>query len=243
MHLSKAQIRLALKIKRGIVIQRNSDHQRLSIYARAWTRTLGIILFGLACSTALIFGGTQVKKPSPIEQLKSPLAADRLEAVEMIQANNIPVPQEKIRAALSVEKDPLVRHRLNQILAENSVSGVEKDIIESLKKDPSPIVRQGAAQTLGNYVQTPAVVRALSNALREDSEKSVRYACALSLGLSDSFLSITALEKASRDPDPDLRRQVAFSLKRHTSYKAKQLLKKLKKDSDSSVRLMAGAEK
>ncbi|MCG3205659.1 MAG: hypothetical protein KCHDKBKB_02381 [Elusimicrobia bacterium] len=139
------------------------------------------------------------------------------------------------------------RWRKIQKLQRLPASEVETILIAALQSDPSSVVRQGAAQSLGNYSQNSVVVRALAKALHEDPEKSVRCACALSLGLSPTFKAIRALENAVDDPDPDLRRQIAFSLKRHrvgaNKLKAEALLKKLGKDSDLSVRLMAGAEK
>jgi len=132
-------------------------------------------------------------------------------------------------------------------LVKNHASDLEKTLIQTLQTDPDAVVRQGAAQSLGNYSQNPLVVRALADALRDDKEKSVRYACALGLGLSPTFKAIRALESASTDPDADLRRQIAFSLQRHrvgaNKKKAESLLKQLQKDSDESVRLMAGAKK
>ena len=58
-----------------------------------------------------------------------------------------------------------------------------------------------------------------------------------------SFHAVNALEKAMGDPDADLRRQIAFSLKRANTPRAIVLLKKLQSDTDASVRIMAGAAK
>lgn len=138
----------------------------------------------------------------------------------------------------------LDRLHKNQDSTRKHLGDVEKNLIAALQSDPDAMVRQGAAQSLGNYVQNPLVVRALAGALDSEKEKSVRYACALSLGLSPTFKAITALEKASTDPDADLRRQIAYSLQRHkvgaNKVKATALLKKLSKDADSSVRIAAG---
>lgn len=137
----------------------------------------------------------------------------------------------------------LERWKSNRELALKNASEIEKTLLGSLQNDLSPVVRQGAAQQLGNYSQNPLVVRGLADALENDTDKAVRYASALSLGLSPTFKALRALEKASVDPDPALRRQIAFSLKRHrigaNRIKAQQLLKKLLADSDVSVREMA----
>jgi HEAT repeat protein len=119
--------------------------------------------------------------------------------------------------------------------------GVE--LVASLQNDKDPMVRQGAAQMLGNYVYNLDAVKSLVRALEKDSDAGVRYACALSLALSKTSEAFQALEKAAKDTDPNLRRQVAFSLHRHPAKKAQKILKQMQKDSDESVRMMAGAEK
>lgn len=145
------------------------------------------------------------------------------------------------------ESASLKRLRQNQDLAKQKPSEAEVSLMTTLQFDTDPMIRQGAAQMLGNFSQNPAVVRVLANALRDDKEKAVRYACALSLGLSPTFKAISALEKAAEDPDADLRRQVAFSLQRHRTgrnkVKAEQILKQLQRDNDASVREMAGAKR
>lgn len=137
----------------------------------------------------------------------------------------------------------LDRWNANRDLAKREVSGVEATLIASLN-DPEPMVRQGAAQELGKYAQNPAVVHALSDTLLNEKAPAVRYACALSLGLSPTFRAIRALEKVAADPDANLRRQVAYSLQLHrkgqNKRKAEELLKKLRRDSDASVRTAAG---
>lgn len=149
-----------------------------------------------------------------------------------------------INAGAKRTNEALDRWQKNREMSAINAPDAERNLMDSLMSDSSPIVRQGAAQQLGNYSQNPLVVRALAYALRNDLEKSVRYACALSLGLSRTFKAITALERALNDSDPDLRRQIAFSLKRHRigagKVRANLLLKKLQKDSDPSVREMAG---
>lgn len=223
------------------------------IYARARKMTHASIDLFLAYSTGLIaflllvcFQSPPVllaaeKTKSPAASLNSPKLSDRLDAVEKMKSKQSNVSPEQIRLSRTTEESGLVRHRLNQALVGKLLSGVELDLIDSLKNDPDPVVRQGAAQSLGNYVQNSLVIRALSDQLKTETEKSVRYACVLSIGLSSSFLSMKALEKASVDSDPNMRRQVAFILKRHTGFKPEQLLKKLQRDVDLSVRQMAGA--
>lgn len=142
--------------------------------------------------------------------------------------------------------DALFRWKKNRELAVKKTLDTENTLIAALQNDSSAIVRQGAAQQLGNYGQNRFAVRALADGLLNDADKSVRYACALSLGISPTFKAITALERAMNDPDPDLRRQIAFSLNRHAkgpnAVRAGILLKKMRRDADSSVREMAGGK-
>lgn len=180
---------------------------------RLWATVFGFVFVGGVCSTGLIHAENSKKNST----LTVPAKPKTNEALERRKANR-------------------------ELLLKNTSEG-EKALIEALRNDPSGVVRQSAAQQLGNHSQNPLVVRALAEALRDDREQSVRYASALSLGLSPTFKAITALEKAASDPDPDLRRQVAFSLKRHrvgqNKRKATDLLKKLQRDTDPSVRAMA----
>ncbi len=142
---------------------------------------------------------------------------------------------------------PEEQWRNNREAARKHTRDVDVQLIRDLESNSAEMVRQGAAQQLGNYVQNPAVVRALATALETDSAKSVRCACALSLAIAPTFRSITAYERVLSDPDPDLRRQVAFGLQRHLAgpnkFKAAALLKKLENDQDESVRRMAGVAK
>lgn len=146
------------------------------------------------------------------------------------------------------KENPTLKHiRNNQEFAHKNPTEAEFKLIETLETNSDPIVRQSAAQLLGNHCQNLTVVSVLANALQKDSDKAVRCACALSLGLSPTFRAITALERSSDDRDPDLRRQIAFSLKRHrvgaNKIRAESLLKKMQKDDDVSVRMMAGAKR
>lgn len=145
----------------------------------------------------------------------------------------------EMRAEKNSEKNGLKRHHLIRELAKTKISGIELDLIGALENDPEAVVRQGAAQGLGNYVQNPAVLKALADHLKKENEPAVRYACVLSIGLSNSFKAMNVLENFSDDADPNMRRQVAVMLKRQNNIRSKILLRKLKKDQDPSVRQMA----
>jgi HEAT repeat protein len=177
------------------------------------------------------------------EALQSSDSSERLMATSSIGKAGAELSSEKISLLQKEENDPLVRHRLNQAMAENSLTNQGVELVASLQNDKDPMVRQGAAQMLGNYVYNLDAVKSLVRALEKDSDAGVRYACALSLALSKTSEAFQALEKAAKDTDPNLRRQVAFSLHRHPAKKAQKILKQMQKDSDESVRMMAGAEK
>lgn len=219
---------------------RNNNVARVCVCAKI------IIFFFLACSTGLTL---QAKMPAQKishktadQGLISSDRRDRLEAIETIRGRSEMVAPEKIRAARDAERDPLLRHHLNQAMAESGVNGVDADLIQSLKNDSNAMVRQGAAQSLGNYVQNPNVIQALSDGLEKDGDLAVRCACALSLGNARGIKAQAALEKSMGDADADLRRQIAYSLKRQKSARSIALLKKMQNDADESVRLMAGAK-
>ncbi|OVE75253.1 hypothetical protein BVX98_07875 [bacterium F11] len=174
--------------------------------------------------------------------LKSAKTLDRLDSAVRARKNGNKVSVQKLKDARSIEKDPLVRHRLNQALFIRDSKEALDLLAESLANDPNHTVRQGAAQSLSGYPNNPKAVKALAEALEKDSAARVRYACANSLALSEISPALDALTKAAKHSDPRLRRQVAFSLKRHTSKKAKRVLKKLKKDKDPFVRAEARKE-
>lgn len=147
----------------------------------------------------------------------------------------------EIETRRQTEKSGVERYRLNRLLAQSGLSEGGMALLGSLQSDPDAFVRKGAALSLGNYTQNPAVVRALADALKTETDKPVKLACLFSLSVLPSFQGMKALEKFSTDPDPDFRRQAAFGLKRQKSARADTILKKLEKDSDPSVRTMAGS--
>jgi HEAT repeat protein len=117
------------------------------------------------------------------------------------------------------------------------------DLVASLQTDEAALVRQGAAQILGNYVGSPIVLRALTDALDKETDPAVRYACALSLTLSTEKTAFRVMEALTRDNDPNIRRQIAYGLTRNRSQQAKALLKKLERDRDPGVRRMAQGDR
>ena len=195
-------------------------------------------LFLLLSAGQAIGAGTKeaVQSGADLEKGKT---VERLHAAEDVRDGKRVVPSDQIKQARNREKDPLVRRRLNEALARTGTPGFQQELARSLSDDPDVFVRQGAAQQLGNYVATPGVVAALAHALAADPEPAVRYACAQSLALSDTPASFNALAKAATDADPNLRRQVAFSLGRHKSAAAKRLRRSLLSDPDPQVRAYA----
>lgn len=191
----------------------NNTTSKFLIYARACARVLSFVVMIVSLySTGLIAAPKNHKKS---------------------------LTKEEILSKRTTEQKGLARHRLNRELVASGLSEGGLELISSLQSDSDPVVRQGAAQALGNYTQNRVVVRALSDALKTETVPAVRYALALSISLSKSFLSMKALEKLAGDPDPAMRRQVAAGLKRQEGVRAQQLLKKLETDSDASVRKMA----
>lgn len=180
--------------------------------------------------------------PNVEKALSSSRAADRMAAAVDVRRRRAAASEKSLRQAFRREGDEMVRLRLAQALAAQGGSDAAGDLISSLGGDPSPAVRQAAAQELARYVREPAAVAALAAALRRDAAAAVRYACALSLALSDTPAAADALEWASRQVDPDLRRQAALSLRRHASVRARQALQRLSGDADPSVRRMATGE-
>ncbi len=169
--------------------------------------------------------------------IRSKRAGDRHEALEQMRQRKVRISTADMNSAFSKENDPVLKTGMLRLIAE--APGAAGVLVSSLKTDPSSTVRQSAAQELGRYTRDAAVVAALCDALKNDKAQDVRCACALSLAFANTPESDAALELASKDQDPNLRRQAAFSLKRHTGAKAAAILKKLEKDADASVRGMA----
>lgn len=206
-----------------------------SYYARARYSTVPMALFCLACAV----WSASAPLPSVEASLSSRRKDDRLEAAQQLRQRRGRASAEAVRRALRGEADEMLRVRLTQALAAQAVPGVQDDLAASLGTDASPQVRQAAAQELGRYVRLPGVVTALAGALRKDAAPAVRYACALSLALSDTSEAAAALDWAARQADPDLRRQAAFSLRRHSGSQSRKTLERLRGDADESVRRTA----
>ena len=216
-----------------------TDHK--SLYARVQARARLLFFWGALCSTGLLSLFAADIKPHTLDQaLHSADKNERLGASAAVQSGNTKATETQIIQIRDSETDPLVRHRMNQAMTGAQMTGAPAALVSSLEKDVDPMVRQGSAQQLGNYVQSPGVVEALAKALGRDKDRAVRCACALSLSLNLSPISFAALRKASTDSDPDLRRQIVYSLKRHqqgaNKADATNLLEKFRHDSDASVR-------
>ncbi len=215
-----------------------------------YTRACGRFVFaGLVC--VIVCGGfASAKTPSSPKASKSaPVvrepnfdsakSSERLEALETDKNKARKISPERIKSKLKGEKDPLVRHRLNQALAASGTDDVLQTLVDSLQNDPDPMVRQGAAQSLSQYSKNPFAAQSLAESLATEKVPSVRYACALSLSLSESAAAFAALQKAASDSDINVRKQIAYGLHRNSHKNAQKILKKLQGDKDPSVREVA----
>ena len=222
-----------------------------NIFTRARERACSVIfiasiLLGLVYSTGLIVGpswasGKGTRAPLSVEdQLNSSDRDIRLQGAEKLRTHPGTLSNAKISQLKTQEKDPLIRHRLNQALARSGLSTVVVDLLNSLKSDSDIVVRQGAAQELGNYTNNLDVVKELAQSAKKETDSSVRTACLLSLSVSQSEEATKSLEKFLNDNDPQIRRVVAVGLKRQNTISSKKLLKKLQSDPDEDVRAAAG---
>lgn len=195
-----------------------------SYYARtrnsAWISSMLFLAFAVQAFAA----------PAPVKR------AERLQALENARAGRAQEPAEALWTAWETETDPLVRVRLLQALSRAEGAAVITELSAVLGHEPSVMLRQTAAQELGNLASAARARGALLAALAADSAAEVRYACALSLSLASGAEAVDALDRAARDGDPELRRQAAHALKRHPGAKAKAALKRLEGDSDAGVR-------
>lgn len=211
-----------------------------SYYARtrnsAW---IAVAMLFLACAVMTASAAPAFDAEKSLDSRKS---EDRVRALDAVRQGRARVPEAKLRAGHKAEKDPLVRLRFLQALSAGAGDGARGELIAALRSDPVASARQAAAQELGKYASAAEATTALAEALAKDAAPEVRYACALSLGLSQSRPALRALEKAAADPDPNLRRQAAASLRRMNDSAARAALRRLARDRDASVRAMAGAK-
>lgn len=210
-----------------------------SCYARTRKSALLVAMLFLACAVMTASAAPAFDAEKSLDSRKS---EDRIRALDAVRQGRARVPEGKLRAAHKAEKDPLVRLRFLQALSAGAGDGARGELIAALRSDPASSARQAAAQELGKYASAPEAVAALAEALAKDAAPEVRYACALSIGLSPSRPALRALEKAAADPDPNLRRQAAASLRRSNDPAARVALRRLAGDRDASVRAMAGGQ-
>lgn len=164
----------------------------------------------------------------------------RLRAADELRRRGPGAGARRLREARRSEPDGQVRLRINQALASSSEPGVYADLVDSLRQDRDPLVREGAARQLGNYVQAPGVVAELIRSLERDSDPAVRRSSAYALSISKSPEAAEALERASTSPDTELRRQAASGLSRRGDKRSKRALKKMRRDPDARIRRLAG---
>jgi HEAT repeat protein len=191
--------------------------------------------------TSFVFVGFVMAGDTRSQTLNTSPRNEQLQASEAAGTENHD--GQFLMAAKKHEKDPLIRRRLNRAIAVSAAEGMLGDLVASLQTDEAALVRQGAAQILGNYVGSPIVLHALMDALDKEIDPAVRYACALSLTLSTEKSAFRVMEALTHDNDPNIRRQIAYGLTRNRSPQAKALLRNLERDRDPGVRRMARGDR
>lgn len=111
-------------------------------------------------------------------------------------------------------------------------------LLGSLENE-SADVRRYAAFTLG-FFDDPKVIEPLSRLFREDDATEVRCSSAEALGRLECAEAIDMLVEALAEPDPEVRRSVAYSLGLIGDPRAKDALGRIKdSDEDELVRFFA----
>ncbi len=124
------------------------------------------------------------------------------------------------------------------VAALNSLGHPEKiPDLARLLRDPSPLVRESAAQTAG-YLGSPELVDSLLSCCR-DKEESVRRAALEQWSWSDDERVIPTLAEALRHPSPGTRAAAARALAASTLARVLPLLEKSLADTDPWVRYFA----
>lgn len=174
------------------------------------------------------------------KDMSSSDANRRLKAAERLRHRSHGMSRTDLENAVQRERDPLVRTRLVQAVGSSGADpSVLSGMVRTLSSDTDPVVRQAAAQQLVKFPNNDAATDALARCIDKEAVAKVRYACVLSLSHSRSVKAMNALEKASKDHDPAMRRQTAFVLKGRKDDKTKKILNSLSKDKDAAVREIA----
>lgn len=163
---------------------------------------------------------------------------ERLDALEQVRRGKARAKPETLDRLYKTEKRSLVRVRALQAIAAKGDGQARVTLVAALK-DKDPMVRQAAAQELGNYAGEEAEAKALAAAAGGDPADEVRRAAVGSVGLSERPEAVKALDSASLDRDPELRAEAAERLRRHLGPSSKRILERLKKDPDARVRRRA----
>lgn len=163
---------------------------------------------------------------------------ERLDALENVRRGKARAKRETLDRLFKTGRPALVRVRALQAIAAKGDAQARAALLAALK-DKDPMVRQAAAQELGNYAAGEAEAKALAVAAKGDSAGEVRRAALGSVGLSERPEALDALDSASRDHDPELRAEAADGLRRHRGAASKRLLDRLKGDADEAVRRRA----
>lgn len=112
-------------------------------------------------------------------------------------------------------------------------------LVSRFLQDDHWLVRRSILATLVDMQSMPEVLEVAEVAIANQEDQPTRETAVRSLGVlantSQAGAAITQLTKLSSEDDWRIRQQVAYALKDFTTPKAKELLSKLKQDSDHRV--------
>lgn len=213
-------------------------YPRARFYSAVELALVGL-LFVLGAMRAGGAWGAEPALPDAEPRLAKTDLWERLDALEQVRQGKATAGRETLEGLLKTESRPLVRLRALQALAAREDASGQQTLLDALQ-DKDPMVRQGAAQALGNLVASSTVAKALDGAVRADAAPEVQQAALSSIGLSEGPEAVAALDWASKHRDRELRGQAAHSLRRHKGKASGDILKRLEQDPDEEVRRRAG---
>jgi HEAT repeat protein len=147
-----------------------------------------------------------------IADLKSARAAVRIDAIRKLSRIKSGQAAEALTEHFAVEQDAYVKRQMIKVMSLNQSTGTVKAVLSALE-DPNPQVRQTAATELGNFdVNNKEIVAALSNALKNESNKGVTIGIVNTLGSSKEPAAVDTIERTLKHKDKDVKRIAVKSL-------------------------------
>lgn len=144
--------------------------------------------------------------------LKSGKTAVKLDAIRKLSQIKTRESAEALAEHFAVEQDPYVKRKMLKSMSVNQTTGTVKAVLSALE-DPNPKVRQSAATELGYFdVNSREVVDALSNALKNESNKGVTMGIVNTLGNSTEPGAVDTIEKTLKHKDKDIKKMAVRSL-------------------------------